>query len=93
MLTGAGLVGGVAYLLVWLLTLWELIVLARRGPPGVRHLAGAYGIGFTMFMVHAVFHSSYLVLLLVPVLAMASALRVCAYEVVAKSQDPAPIRA
>lgn len=93
MLTGAGLVGGVAYLLVWLLTLWELIVLARRGPPGIRHLAGAYGIGFTMFMVHAVFHSSYLVLLLVPVLAMASALRVCAYEVVAKSQDPAPIRA
>lgn len=93
MLTGAGLIGGVAYLLVWLLTLWELIVLARRGPPGVRHLAGAYGMGFTMFIVHALFHSSYLVLLLVPMLAMASALRVQAHEAAAVSQDSTLLRA
>ncbi len=93
MLTGGGLIGGVAYLLVWLLTLWELVAVALRGPPAARHLARSYGIGFSMFMVHAMFHSSYLVLLLVPVFAMASALRAAASEGEAGLRESQPARA
>ncbi len=73
--TGVGLIGGLAYMLVWLLTLYELAAVSSRGPPRLRPLAAGFGIGFSMLMVHSMFHSMYIVLLLVPIFAIASALR------------------
>ena len=74
-LTGTGLLGGVAYILVWLLTLYEFLMIAGRGPPSMRPLATGLALGFLMFMIHSMFHSPYAVLLLAPVFALGSMMR------------------
>jgi O-antigen ligase len=71
----AGLLGGLPYLLVWLLTLYELGLAAWRGNAAQRRLAVGLGIGFSMFMVHGMFHNVYLVLLLALLFASGSVLR------------------
>lgn len=74
-LTGTGLLGGLAYILVWLLTLYEFLVIGGRGPPSMRPLAFGLALGFMMFMIHSMFHSPYAVLLLAPVFALGSMMR------------------
>jgi|GEM_PF-2222010 len=75
LLTGAGLLGGIAYILVWLLTFYEFIFVARRGPPSMRPLAIGLALGFLMFTIHSMFHSPHSVLLLAPIFALGSVMR------------------
>jgi len=74
-LTGTGLAGGLAYILVWLLTFYEFIFIARRGPPSWRPLAIALALGFMMFAIHSMFHSPHSALLLAPIFALGSVMR------------------
>ena len=74
-LTGTGLIGGLAYILVWLLTFFEFMFVARRGPPSWRPLATGLALGFLMFAIHSMFHSPHSVLLLAPIFALGSAMR------------------
>ncbi len=68
----AGLIGGLAYVLVWLLTFYELIFAARRGPPPVRPLALGMAVGFVLYVTHSMFHSGYAALLLAFIFAMST---------------------
>lgn len=74
-LTSGGLLGGLPYLLVWLITLLELAFVARKGSAMQRKFATGLGIGFLLLMIHGLFHNIYLVLLIAPMFAFASALR------------------
>jgi O-antigen ligase len=81
-LTSGGLLGGLPYLFVWLITLLEFALVAGRGNAMQRRLATGLGIGFLLLMIHGLFHTIYLVMLIAPMFAFASALRreVCAPE-------------
>jgi O-antigen ligase len=57
-LTGAGLLGGLPYIFVWLLTLWELAYASKRAPPEIRRLSIALAIGFALYIIHSMFHGS-----------------------------------
>ena len=74
-LTSTGLLGGMAYILVWLLTLYELILVAMRGPPPMRPLALGLALGFIMLIIHSAFHSEHVAWLLAPIFAFGSAMR------------------
>jgi len=74
-LTGTGLIGGVAYILVWLLTFYELMIVARRGPPSLRPLAIGLALGLLLFVVNSMAHSPHSVLLLAPIFALGSVMR------------------
>lgn len=74
-LTSGGLLGGLPYLLVWIITLLEFAFVARKGNAMQRRLATGLGLGFLLLMIHGLFHTIYLVLLLAPMFAFASALR------------------
>jgi O-antigen ligase len=71
-LTNTGLIGGLAYIFVWLLTFYELIFAARRGPPQVRPLAFGMAVGFLLYVTHSMFHSGYAALLLAFIFAMST---------------------
>ncbi len=73
--TSGGLLGGLPYLLVWLITLLEFAFAAGKGNALQRRLATGLGIGFLLMMIHGLFHAIYLALLLAPMFAFASALR------------------
>jgi O-antigen ligase len=74
-LTTAGFLGGLPYILVWLLTLYELLLAAGRGPPRLRAIAGGLALGLIMYFTHSLFHSAHLALLLAFVFSMASVMR------------------
>ncbi len=74
-LTSGGLLGGLPFLFVWIITLLEFALVAGRGNAMQRRLATGLGIGFLLLMIHGLFHTIYLVLLLAPMFAFASSLR------------------
>lgn len=74
-LTGTGLLGGIAYILVWLLTFYEFMFVASRGPPSMRPLALGLALGFLMFIIDSMFHSSHVAWLLAPIFAFGSTMR------------------
>jgi len=75
LITGTGLLGGIAYILVWLLTFYEFMFVARRGPPSLRPLAIGLALGFLLFAINSMAHSPHSVLLLAPIFALGSVMR------------------
>ncbi len=86
-LTSTGLLGGIAYILVWLLTLYELALVATRGPPSMRPLALGLALGFLLIIIDSMFHSEHVAWLLAPIFAFGSVMRRRVLESRTRSTD------